>query len=343
MKKLTYKDAGVDIEAGYGVVKTVSKLARSTFTPQVLSKIGGFGGAFTLKGLNIKDPVLVSATDGVGTKIKLAFLMDKHDTIGIDLVAMNTDDVIACGAQPLVLLDYIACNKVTDGQITAILEGITQGCKMAGCALIGGETAEMSDLYAKGEYDLAAFVVGAVEKKKLINGSKIKLGDCILGLASSGLHSNGYTLARKVFFDEGKLSPQDKVRGLDKSIGEELLTPTRIYTKPLIKLFSKVNVKGVSHITGGGLPENVARVLPKGTMALIHENTWKKPAIFQTMQLYAQIDRSEMFKTFNMGIGMTIIVSQKDKKKTIKILEDQGETVFEIGEIVKGKQDVKIC
>ncbi|HTY13026.1 MAG TPA: phosphoribosylformylglycinamidine cyclo-ligase [Candidatus Omnitrophota bacterium] len=333
-----YKDAGVDIEAGYEVVKRVKKLARSTFIPGVASDIGFFGGCFAIDNKHL----LVSGADGVGTKLKLAFMLNKHDTVGIDLVAMNADDVVACGARPLFFLDYIGCHKVEMSVMEPILEGIAKGCRQAGCAVIGGETAELSDMYVKGEYDLAGFAVGMVEKSKLIDGSKVKPGDKIIGLASSGLHSNGYTLARKVFFTDAKLSVHEKMKGLDHSLGETLLTPTRIYSKSILQLAKKVKVKGIAHITGGGLPENVARLLPKGTKAMIDRFTWKPNAIFGLLQLYGRIGKDEMFKAFNMGIGMVTVVAENDVKKAIRVLEDLGERPHLIGEIGKGKQQVEI-
>ncbi|MFA4967573.1 MAG: phosphoribosylformylglycinamidine cyclo-ligase [Candidatus Margulisiibacteriota bacterium] len=334
----TYKDSGVDIDAGYEVVKRVKKLARSTFIPGVASDIGFFGGCFAID----KKNVLVSGADGVGTKLKLAFMMNKHDTIGIDLVAMNVDDVVACGARPLFFLDYIGCHKVEPDLIEQILIGVAKGCKMAGCALIGGETAELSDMYAKDEYDLAGFAVGLVEKKKIIDGSTVKPGDVIIGLASSGLHSNGYTLARKVFFTDGGHSVHEHLKGLDKPIGEVLLTPTKIYSKSILGLIKKVKVKGIAHITGGGLPENVARLLPKGCKAVLDRFSWKSQTIFGLLQLYGRIGKDEMFKSFNMGIGMVVVVSKKDVDPTLKVLEDLEEKAYKIGEIDKGKQQVEI-
>lgn len=335
---ISYKKSGVNIEAGYEVVRRVKKLARSTYIPGVLGEIGLFGGCFALD----KKNVLVSGADGVGTKLKLAFLMNKHDTVGIDLVAMNADDVVACGARPLFFLDYIGSHKIDPDLMEQILIGITRGCKLAGCALLGGETAELTDLYAPGEYDLAGFAVGIVERKKIINGSAIRPGDKIIGLASSGLHSNGYTLARKVFLEKAGLSLHEQVQGLNKSLGEELLTPTRIYSKSILALIKKVKVKGIAHITGGGLPENLGRILPKGCKAALDRSTFKVPTIFGLLQLYGRISKDEMFKTFNMGIGMAVIVSPKEVNKAISTLEDRGEKVYLIGEVEKGKQQVEI-
>jgi len=334
----TYKGSGVDIDAGYEVVRRVKKLARATHIPGVLGEIGLFGGCFELD----KNHVLVAGADGVGTKLKLAFEMDKHDTVGIDLVAMNADDVVCCGARPLFFLDYIGTHRVDPDIMEQILIGVARGCKLAGCALLGGETAELSDLYSEGEYDLAGFAVGVAKKKDLINGQKIKPGDQIIGLASSGLHSNGYTFARQILLSDAQLPLDEKVRGLDKSLGEELLTPTRIYAKSILALIKKIKVKGIAHITGGGLPENIGRLLPKGTKAFIDRSTWRPKGIFGVLQLYGKVSKDEMFKSFNMGIGMTLIVSPKDTSKTLRILKDCGETAYLIGEIQKGKQVVEI-
>jgi len=323
---------------GYEVVRRAKLLARSTFIPGVLGEIGLFGGCFALD----KKRVLVSGADGVGTKLKLAFEVNKHDTVGIDLVAMNADDVVCCGARPLFFLDYIGTHKIDPDLMEQILIGVAKGCKLAGCALIGGETAELSDIYAKGEYDLAGFAVGIVEKKDLIDGKKIKSGDKIIGLRSSGLHSNGYTLARKVLLTDAKLPLHEKLKGLDKPLGEELLTPTRIYTKSILALVKKVKVKGIAHITGGGLPENIGRILSKGCKAVIDRFAWKPQSIFGIIQLYGRVSKDEMFRNFNMGVGMCVVVSPKDAKRAMKILEDCGEAVYLVGEIEKGKQLVEI-
>ena len=336
--KSTYKEAGVDIEAGYEVMRKAREAARLTRIKGVVGNIGAFGGCFQID----KDKVLVSGTDGVGTKLKIAFDMGKHDTIGIDLVAMNADDVVTCGAKPLFFLDYIGCHKVDAKVLGEVLLGIAEGCKQAGCALIGGETAELSDMYKEQEYDLAGFAVGIVDKKDLINGSTIKEGDVILGLASSGLHSNGYTLARNVFFKKAKLNVNSRIHGLKKSLGEELLTPTRIYAKSILNLTKRIKVKGIAHITGGGLPENAARVLPKGLRAVIDSSKWKPNRIFKLLQEHGGIENDEMFKAFNMGIGMVLVVSEKDVKRATKNLENSGEKVYQIGKIIKGRAGVEI-
>lgn len=325
---ITYKQAGVDIEAGNEVVRRIKKVARG---------VGFFGGLFPL-GKNY----LVGAADGVGTKLKLAFMMNRHDSVGIDLVAMNVDDVVATGARPLFFLDYIACQKVHPPTVEKIVKGIVAGCKKAGCELLGGETAELSDFYHPGEYDLAGFAIGLVEKKKAINGKKIKDGDRIIGLASSGLHSNGYTLARKIFFDQAKLNPKVPIEDFGKTLGEELLTPTKIYTPTILKLIKRYRIKGIAHITGGGLLENVARIVPKKVQAVIDLYSWSIPAIFRMIQRMGKVNQDEMYKTFNMGIGMVIVVEAKAVDKIMKFLKKQGEKAYLIGEIGKGKGEVII-
>ena len=325
---ITYKQAGVDVEAGGEVVRRIKKLAKG---------IGFFGGFFPL-GRNY----LVAAVDGVGTKLKLAFMLNRHDTVGIDLVAMNVDDVVASGAKPLFFLDYIACQKVHPPSIEKIIKGILVGCKKAGCELLGGETAELSDMYKAGEYDLAGFAIGLVEKKKVINGSKIKDGDRIIGLASSGLHSNGYTLARKVLFEHSKLDPKEYVEDFGKRLGEELLTPTKIYAPTILKLIKRYKIKGIAHVTGGGIPENVARVLPRRTQAVIDLHSWTIPPILRLIQKLGKVSQDEMYKTFNMGIGMVLVVEARDVKKIMNFLNKQKEKAYLIGEIGRGKREVII-
>lgn len=325
---ITYRQAGVDVKAGQEVVHRIKKLVKG---------IGGFGGLYPL-GKNC----LVAATDGVGSKLKLAFMLNCHDTVGIDLVAMNVDDVVTSGAKPLFFLDYIACQKVKPALIEKIIKGILKGCQIAGCKLLGGETAELPDFYKEGEYDLAGFAVGIVEKKKAITGSNIKVGDKIIGLASSGLHSNGYALARKVFFETMKLNPRDKLENLDKPIGEELLTPTKIYTPTILSLIKRFKIKGIAHITGGGLPENLARVLPKKTQAVVNLDSWPIPWIFKLIQRLGHINQEEMYKTFNMGIGMVVVVEAKDVSKVLAYLGRIREKAYPIGEIERGKQEVII-
>lgn len=337
MANISYKGSGVDIDAGYEVVRRVKKLAKSTAIKGVLGEIGLFGGCFEIDKKKFKEPVLVSGTDGVGTKVKIAFDMNRHDTIGIDLVAMNADDVVCLGAKPLFFLDYIACNRINPDVVEELLKGMAEGCCQAGCALIGGETAEMSDLYEKGEYDLAGFAVGVVEKKKIIDGRSVKVGDAIIGLPSSGLHSNGYTLARKVLFEVARLNIGSRVSGLDMTVGEALLVPTIIYSKTILKVIDKIKVKAIAHITGGGLPENVGRILPRGTKAVFKSTSWKVPKIFNIIKSCGNIDQSEMFKAFNMGIGMVLIVSKKDAEKAAK--SSKG---IVIGEIRPGNREVEI-
>ena len=325
---VTYKQAGVDVDAGNEVVKRIKKFAKG---------IGFFGGLYPL-GKNY----LVGAADGVGTKLKIAFAMNRHDTVGIDLVAMNVDDVVVCGAKPLFFLDYIGAQKVHPPQIEKIIRGIALGCKKAECQLLGGETAELPDMYRDGEYDLAGFCVGLVERDKLIMGAKIRSGDKLIGLASSGLHSNGYTLARKVLLEKSRLYLKQYVDDLDKTLGDELLTPTKIYTPAILKLIKRFNIKGMAHITGGGLPENIARVLPKNVQVVIDLNSWKPQTIFRLIQRLGKVSQDEMFRTFNMGIGMVVVVAAKDVDKVLAFLKKQGEKAFMIGDIERGKREVII-
>ncbi len=279
----TYREAGVDIDAGDEFVDRIKPLVRSTFRPEVLADLGGFGGLFRLQAKQYEDPVLVSGTDGVGTKLKIAFMMDRHDTVGIDLVAMCVNDIVVSGAEPLFFLDYFATGKLAVDKAQQVVAGIAEGCRQAGCALIGGETAEMPSMYAEGEYDLAGFAVGVVDKPKIINGKSIKPGDAVLGLASSGLHSNGYSLARRVFFDKAKLDLQATLPELNRPLGEVLLTPTRIYAKQILALLREFPIKGIAHITGGGITENLPRALPDGVCARINRKAWPIPALFQAL------------------------------------------------------------
>ena len=337
---VTYKDSGVDIEAGYKVIDLLKKAARPS--AGVLSSFGGLGGLFRFDGKKYKKPVLVSCADGVGTKLKVAFLAGRHDTVGIDLVAMSVDDVVRSGAKPLFFVDYIACQKNTPGLMKRLLKGILDGCKLAGCDLLGGETAELPDLYHPGEYDLAGFAVGVVEKEKIIDGSRIRSGDEVIGLFSSGLHSNGYSLARHVLFDGAKLKVSDRMQELDGTLGEDLLKPTKIYAPSILKLINNLNVKGIAHITGGGFPEKLGRILPKGMSAVIDTTTWRPQPIFRIIQKFGSIGKAEMFNTFNMGIGMAVVVSKKDTEKAIRILRSCGEMAALIGETCKGKGQVII-
>lgn len=335
-----YAKAGVDITAGYKSVELIKKHIAKTNIKGVISSIGGFGGLFELDLKGIKKPILVSGTDGVGTKLKIAFLMNKHDTIGIDCVAMCVNDIICVGAKPLIFLDYIACGKNYPEKISEIVKGISKGCVQSNCALIGGETAEMPDFYAKDEYDLAGYSTGIVDKSKIINNSLIKKGDIIIALSSSGIHSNGFSLVRKILnIDNSNINNVVKELG-KKSIGEILLTPTKIYVKPILKLLKKIKVKGISHITGGGFYENIPRCIPNGLCAEIEKNKIKILPIFKYIQKIGNIEERDMFNTFNMGVGMCIIVSKKDAEKTIEILSYCKEDAYIIGKIIENKEKI---
>ena len=329
---LDYKDAGVDVEAGYKSVKLMREHVKSTFRKEVLGDIGGFGGMFSLGSLQMKEPVLISGTDGVGTKLKLAFIQDKHTTVGIDCVAMCVNDIICNGAQPLFFLDYIACGKNVPERIAEIVSGVAEGCRQAGCALIGGETAEMPGFYAKNEYDMAGFAVGVVDKEKIISGENIVEGDVIIGLPSSGIHSNGYSLVRKIF-RPSETSCKEFVTSLNETLGETLLKPTKIY------------VKEISNITGGGFIENIPRCIPKGKnlCAYIEEGTWPVLPIFDLMQKTGDISRINMYNTFNMGIGMICVVAKENVKTVINILHEMGEEGYVIGKIISSEKEVEIC
>lgn len=335
-----YAKAGVDITAGYKSVELIKKHIAKTNIKGVISSIGGFGGLFELDLKGIKKPILVSGTDGVGTKLKIAFSMNKHDTIGIDCVAMCVNDIICVGAKPLIFLDYIACGKNYPEKISEIVKGISKGCVQSNCALIGGETAEMPDFYAKDEYDLAGYSTGVVDKSKIINNSLIKKGDIIIALSSSGIHSNGFSLVRKILnIDNSNINNVVKELG-KKSIGEILLTPTKIYVKPILKLLKKIKVKGISHITGGGFYENIPRCIPNGLCAEIEKNKIKILPIFKYIQKIGNIEERDMFNTFNMGVGMCIIVSKKDAEKTIEILGSCKEDAYIIGKIIENKEKI---
>lgn len=335
-----YAKAGVDITAGYKSVELIKKHIAKTNIKGVISSIGGFGGLFELDLKGIKKPILVSGTDGVGTKLKIAFSMNKHDTIGIDCVAMCVNDIICVGAKPLIFLDYIACGKNYPEKISEIVKGIAKGCVQSNCALIGGETAEMPDFYAKDEYDLAGYSTGIVDKSKIINNSLIKKGDIIIALSSSGIHSNGFSLVRKILnIDNSNINNVVKELG-KKSIGEILLTPTKIYVKPILKLLKKIKVKGISHITGGGFYENIPRCIPNGLCAEIEKNKIKILPIFKYIQKIGNIEERDMFNTFNMGVGMCIIVSKKDAERTIEILNSCKEDAYIIGKIIENKEKI---
>ncbi len=337
----SYKNAGVDVTAGYKSVELIKNSVKSTYTKGVISDLGGFGGLFAPDIKNMKEPVLVSGTDGVGTKLKLAFLMNKHDTVGQDCVAMCVNDVICSGAKPLFFLDYIALGKNIPEKVATIVKGVTDGCKMADCALVGGETAEMPGFYPEDEYDLAGFVVGIVDKEKIINSENINVGDKVIGIMSSGVHSNGFSLVRKVF-DINEKNINDYKEELGKSLGSALLEPTKIYVKPVLKLLDKIDVKGISHITGGGFYENMPRMLKEDVSLIIHKNSYEIPEIFKLIQKEGDISQRDMYNTFNMGIGMALIVSPDNVQEAIKILEQEGEKAFEIGEVIKGNKEVII-
>lgn len=329
----TYKEAGVDIEAGNTFVQKIKPLVKSTFRPEVMAEIGGFGGLFSLNTAKYKNPVLVSGTDGVGTKLKLAFLADRHDTVGIDLVAMCVNDIVVQGAEPLFFLDYLATGRLNPDKAAQVVTGIAEGCRQAGCALIGGETAEMPGFYADGEYDIAGFTVGVVERDQIIDGSTITVGNKLIGIASSGLHSNGYSLARRIIFDRMGLDVDAPLSGCSKTVAEELLTPTRIYVKSVLNLLKDFRINGIAHITGGGLLENVPRVLPNGCAARFELGSWAMPSIFTTLQEAGNVEQAEMYRTFNMGIGMVLAVAAADVDDILSRLNGLGEQAWLIGEV----------
>ncbi len=330
----TYRDAGVDIDAGDEFVDRIKPLVRSTFRPEVLTDLGGFGGLFGLQAGKYREPVLVSGTDGVGTKLKIAFMMDKHDTVGIDLVAMCVNDIAVSGAEPLFFLDYFATGKLSVLKAQAVVSGIAEGCRQAGCALIGGETAEMPSFYPDGEYDLAGFAVGAVDRPNIIDGRTIVPGDVVIGLASSGLHSNGYSLARRVLFDQAKLTVTSRVADLACSLGEELLTPTKVYAKQILELVEKFPIKGIAHITGGGITENLPRVCPSGVQARIARTAWQVPPIFDVVSRLGRVDREEMYRVFNMGIGLILVAPPDSVSDVLAQAALLGERGWPIGEIL---------
>jgi phosphoribosylformylglycinamidine cyclo-ligase len=342
---ITYKDAGVDIDAGATFVKMIKPFVKATRRPEVLADIGGFGGLFALNSAKYQNPVLVSGTDGVGTKLKVAFMADRHETVGIDLVAMCVNDIIVQGAEPLFFLDYLATGTLVPEKGATIVKGIAEGCSQAGCALIGGETAEMPGFYSANEYDLAGFTVGVVERDRIIDGSTITEGDTLIGLASSGLHSNGYSLARKVLFDRMGLGINDVLPEIGRTVADELLTPTRIYVKSILNLLRDFTIHGIAHITGGGLPENVPRILPKGCMAQIRTGAWEMPAIFRVIQQGGNITAAELYRTFNCGIGMVLAVSAAEAEDVLQRLKALGETATIIGQIVRcepGREGVEL-
>lgn len=339
----SYAAAGVDITAGYRAVELMKSHIARTMTSGVCSDVGGFGGLFELDTTGIEKPVLVSGTDGVGTKLKLAFLMDKHDTVGIDCVAMCVNDIICCGAKPLFFLDYIACGKNIPERIASIVSGVAEGCVQSGAALIGGETAEMPGFYPVDEYDLAGFSVGVVDKSKILDPSTMKAGDVVIALPSSGVHSNGFSLVRKVFDVENSdiKSPREELGG--KSIGEILLAPTKIYVKPVLALLEQVKVKGISHITGGGFYENIPRSIPDGLGAVIERKAVRVLPIFDLIAKEGNISERDMFNTFNMGVGMSIVVAREDAEKAVEILKANGEDAYVIGKIENSEDKITIC
>lgn len=339
MKKMTYKDAGVDTKEGERAVTLMKDHVKRTFNENVLIGLGSFGSLFQIDVASMSQPVLVSGTDGVGTKLKIAFLMDKHDTVGIDCVAMCVNDVLCQGARPLFFLDYIATGKVKAEKIADIVKGIAEGCRQAGSALVGGETAEMPDFYSEGEYDMAGFSVGMVDKEKIITGNRVAEGNVIVGIASSGIHSNGYSLVRKVCFDKMKMDVKDHVEELGTTLGEALLTPTKIYAAACSAVLPKFDVKGIVHITGGGFFENVPRILPQGLAARIKVGTWKVPPVFPYIKKCGNIDKIEMFSTFNMGVGMMMVVDAKDADQVVRTLREAGETADIIGQVVAADKD----
>ena len=331
---ISYKDSGVDVERGYQAVKLMREHVKSTYTQGVLGDIGSFGGFFKMPE-GMKEPVLVAGTDGVGTKLKYAFIADKHDTIGIDAVAMCVNDIVCQGAKPLIFLDYFATGKLSPEKVATVVSGVAEGCRQSGAALIGGETAEMPSFYSDGEYDIAGFAVGVVERSKVINGSTIKEGDVLIGIKSSGIHSNGYSLVRKLWGEKKK-----KLEKFDERLGapviDVLLTPTKIYVKSILELIEKVNVKGIAHITGGGFIENIPRIFPEGIGCEINTKSYEVPAIFKIMQEKAALSNQQIYNTFNMGIGMVVCVDEKDVQATIAQLESTGESCAVIGKTVKG-------
>ena len=338
----SYEEAGVRLEAGYESVKRIKKHIAATNRPGMMGNIGSFGGMFDLASLNYKEPVLVSGTDGVGTKLKIAFMMDKHDTIGQDAVAMCVNDVLAQGAAPLFFLDYIAVGKNEPAKIEAIVKGVADGCVMSNCALIGGETAEMPDMYSEDEYDIAGFTVGAVEKSKLIDGSKVRTGDQLIRLASSGVHSNGFSLVRKIVFKDNQLDLKKQYEGLPDTLGNVLLTPTRIYVKPVLQVLEQVDIHAICHITGGGFDENIPRVLQPGQGIFVQEGSWEMPPIFPFLEKYGKVDHREMFNIFNMGVGMVLVVHPDDADKTISLFQSLGEKACVIGRVTD-KEGVEIA
>lgn len=333
MKSMDYKSSGVDLDAGQSFVKAIRPMVKKTYRPEVLSDIGGFGALFSLNKDHYRSPVLVSSTDGVGTKLKVAFMAGRHDTVGIDLVAMCVNDIAVQGAEPLFFLDYLAVGKLDPTVASQILQGIAEGCAQAGCALIGGETAELPAMYRPTEYDLAGFCVGAVDKDQIIDGSTISVGDVLIGIASSGLHANGYSLVRKLFFRRLKWKIDRHVPELGHTLGDELLIPTRIYVRSVLNLMRDFQIKGLAHITGGGITENLPRILPKGCSAVVHKKSWTPPAIFEIIRQRGKVSEAEMYRVFNNGVGLIAVVSDREAEDIIQRLQALGERPYRIGTI----------
>ena len=342
MEKMTYRDAGVDIDAGNESVSLIKDSVRATYRPEVLGDLGGFGGLFALRAQDYCEPVLVSGTDGVGTKLRLAFLLNRHDTIGQDAVAMCVNDILVQGAEPLFFLDYLAVGKLEPTQVADVVSGVARACKESGCALIGGETAEMAGFYPVGEYDIAGFAVGVVERERLITSALVKAGDVLLGLPSSGVHSNGYSLVRKIVFEHKGFRGDEYMEELGRSIGEELLTPTRLYPQVCLPLIRDFDLHGMVHITGGGFYENIPRALPDGMGAEVDAAAWEMPAVFRLLQEWGNVDWAEMYRTFNMGIGMVLIASEEEAARIEARLDAQHEAVFRIGRVTEGAHEATI-
>ena len=341
MKPLTYREAGVDIEAGDDAVRRIAPLARATARPEVIAGIGGFA-AFVGLPRGYEEPVLVSSTDGVGSKLKVAFLAGRHETVGIDLVAMGVNDLLVHGAEPLYFLDYIGIARLEPARVETIVKGVAEGCRQAGCALVGGETAELPDLYAAGEYDLAGFAVGVVERRRIVDGRAVRPGDAVLGVASSGLHSNGYSLARRIVFGVMKLGIADALPGTGRSVADELLEPTRIYARAVKALLVETDVHAMAHVTGGGLVGNLPRVLPEGCRARISRTAWAVPPVFETLRRAGNVADAEMFRAFNMGIGYVVVVPPAVSERALRVLADAGERAVRIGEVVTGVRGVEL-
>ena len=342
MEKMTYRDAGVDIDAGNESVSLIKESVRATYRPEVLGDLGGFGGLFALNTKDYREPVLVSGTDGVGTKLRLAFMLDRHDTIGQDAVAMCVNDILVQGAEPLFFLDYLAVGKLLPRQVADVVAGVARACKESGCALIGGETAEMAGFYPAGEYDIAGFAVGVAERSKLITSARVRAGDVLLGLPSSGVHSNGYSLVRKICFERKGFKGDEHIEELGRTIGEELLTPTRLYPRICLPLIRSFDIHGMVHITGGGFYENIPRALPQAMGAEVDGAAWEMPAIFRLLQEWGNVDWAEMYRTFNMGIGMALIAAPEEAERIAAHLTAQGEPVYRIGHVTEGAHEVRI-